>query len=66
MATLILRINTMPKHPLPPDLVTNIAFGIFMALLGLLGIWQAARYAAYRQRSLSGKRDRRLVCCHPY
>jgi hypothetical protein len=34
------------RTPLPADLTINIAFGLFMAVLGLLGIYQAARYTA--------------------
>jgi len=35
------------------EVLTNIAFGILAAVIGIAGIVQAARYAAYRHRSTS-------------
>lgn len=36
------------------DLTTAIAFGLFLALLGLIGNWQAARYATARLGKRAG------------
>ncbi|EXJ73089.1 uncharacterized protein A1O5_04238 [Cladophialophora psammophila CBS 110553] len=42
---------------LVPDVTVSIVFGVFMALVALLGLWQVAYYAARGRRALNWKHD---------
>lgn len=49
-------ILTMTYAPVPRDTIINLTFSLLMAILAIGTIWQAAQYAAYRQRPSSSKR----------
>jgi hypothetical protein len=46
-------MTAQSHYTFSPKLITNFAFGMAMAFLAILGIWQAAGYAAHLQNIAS-------------
>jgi len=49
---ILLKKRSMARTALPSDAIISLVFGIFMAIIALLALWQTAYYAARSMRGL--------------